>query len=115
MFGWYIVTCGANRNLPHGILIEICQIKFKSIFRVVGWIKYLPTYIPTYPSRLNTYLIYKSNSGGVCLYVWAVPGRFFQSLPVPCGASPNVTSPDVTDSREKRNQGQFDFLRQKIW
>jgi hypothetical protein len=26
-----------------------------------------------------------------------------------------VTSPDVTDSREKRNQGQFDFLRQKIW
>jgi len=28
--------------------------------------------------------------------VWAVPGKFFQSLPVPCGASP-----DVTDSREK--------------
>jgi len=26
-------------------------------------------------------------------------------------------SPDVTDSREKekRNQGQFDFLKQKIW
>jgi len=56
------------------------------------------------------YPIYKSNSGGVYLFVWAVPGRFFQSLPVPCGASP-----DVTDSREKRNQGQFDFLRQKIW
>jgi hypothetical protein len=32
--------------------------------------------------------------------VWAMPGRFFQSLPVPCGASP-----DVIDSREKRNQG----------
>jgi len=32
--------------------------------------------------------------------VWAVPGRFFQSLPVPYGASPDVTSPDVTDSRE---------------
>jgi hypothetical protein len=63
----------------------------------------------------NCYLIYKSNSGGVCLSVWAVPGRFFQSLPVPCGASPDVTSPDVTDSREKKNQGQFDFLRQKIW
>jgi len=31
------------------------------------------------------------------------------------GASPDVTSPDVTDSREKRNQGQSDFLRQKIW
>jgi len=45
-----------------------------------------------------------------CLSVWAVPGRFFQSLLVPCGASP-----DVTDSREKKNQGQFDFLRQKIW
>jgi len=29
--------------------------------------------------------------------------------------SPDVTSPDVTDSREKRNQGQSDFLRQKIW
>jgi len=54
--------------------------------------------------------IYISNSGGVCLSMWAVPGRFFQSLPVPCGASP-----DVTDSREKRNQGQSDFLRQKIW
>ncbi len=29
--------------------------------------------------------------------------------------SPDVTSPDVTDSREKRNGGQSDFLRQKIW
>jgi len=48
--------------------------------------------------------------------VWAVLGRFFQSLPVPCGASQDdVTSPDVTDSREKRNHGQFDFLRQNIW
>jgi hypothetical protein len=45
-----------NINLPHGILIEIFQIKFKSIFRYVGWTRYLPTYIPTYPSRLNTYL-----------------------------------------------------------
>jgi hypothetical protein len=36
----------------------------------------------------------------VYMSVWAVPGRFFQSLPVPCGASP-----DVTDSREKRNKG----------
>jgi len=45
---------------------------------------------------------------------------------VPCGISPDVTSLDViarslwssldvTDSREKRNQGQSDFLRQKIW
>jgi len=41
----------------------------------------------------------------ICLSVWAVLGRFFQSLPVPCGASPDVTSPNVTDSREKRNQG----------
>jgi len=47
--------------------------------------------------------------------VWAVPGRFFQSLPVPCGVSPDVTSSDVTDSREKRNQGQSDFVRQKIF
>jgi hypothetical protein len=45
-----------------------------------------------------------------CLSVWAVPGRFFLSLPVPYGASL-----DVTDSKEKRNQGQSDFLRQKIW
>jgi hypothetical protein len=45
-----------------------------------------------------------------CLSVWAVPGRFFSSLPVPYGASP-----DVTDSKEKRNQGQSDFLRQNIW
>jgi len=50
-----------------------------------------------------------------CLSVWAVPGRFFQSLSVPYGASPNVSSPDVTDSKEKKNQGQSDFLRQKIW
>jgi len=35
--------------------------------------------------------------------VWVVPGRFFQSLPVPCGASPDVISPDVTNSKEKRN------------
>jgi hypothetical protein len=47
-------------------------------------------------------------------------GRFFHSLPVPCGASPDVTSlaldvTDSTDSREKRNQGQSEFLRQKIW
>jgi len=47
--------------------------------------------------------------------VWAVAGRFFQSLPVPCGVSPDVTSRDVTNSREKRNQGQSDFLREKIW
>ncbi len=51
----------------------------------------------------------------VCVCVWAMPRRFFQSLPVPYGASPDVTSPDVTDSKEKRNQGHFDFLRQKIW
>ncbi len=25
-----------------------------------------------------------------CLSVWVVPGRFFQSLPVPCGASSYV-------------------------
>jgi len=37
--------------------------------------------------------------------VWAMPGRFFQSLPVPCGASP-----DVIDSREKRNQGQSNWF-----
>jgi hypothetical protein len=42
--------------------------------------------------------------------VWAVPGKFFQALPVPCGASP-----DVIDSREKKNQGEFDFVRQKIF
>jgi len=40
-------------------------------------------------------------------------GSAWKILPVTarsCGASP-----DVTDSREKRNQGQSDFLRQKIW
>jgi hypothetical protein len=30
-----------------------------------------------------------------------MPGRFFQSLPVPCEASPDVTFEDVIDSREK--------------
>jgi len=42
--------------MTRGILIEFVQIQFKSIFRYVGWTKYLPTYIPTYPYRLNTYL-----------------------------------------------------------
>jgi len=45
-----------NREFPCGILIEFVQIEFKSTFRYVGWIMYLPTYIPTYPFRLNTYL-----------------------------------------------------------
>jgi len=75
--------------------------------------------IESYPSNYWSLhnmgnLIYKSNSSGVCRFVWAMPGRFFQSLPIPYGASPDVTSPNVTDSREKRNQGQSDFLRQKI-
>jgi len=39
----------------------------------------------------------------VCLSVWAVLGKFFQSPPIPCGASPNVTSPYVTDSRKKKS------------
>ncbi len=59
---------------------------------------------------LANIILYIKATVFVCLSVWAVPGRFFHSLPVPCG-----TSPDVTDSREKRNQGQSDFLRQKIW
>jgi len=42
--------------------------------------------------------------------MWAVLGKFFQSLPILCEVSPDVTSPDVTDSREKRNQGQFDLF-----
>jgi hypothetical protein len=33
-----------------------------------------------------------------------VPGKFFQSLPVPCGASL-----DVTDSREKKIRGSLIF------
>jgi hypothetical protein len=38
----------------------------------------------------------------VCLSV--CPGNAWKILPV-------ITSPNVTDSREKRNQGQSDFLR----
>jgi len=38
---------------------------------------------------------------------------FPESLLVPCGSSPDVT--DFPKKKEKRNQGQFDFLRQKIW
>jgi hypothetical protein len=56
---------------------------------------------------LNTCILYIKATVVVfvCLFVWAVSGRFFQSLPVPCG-----TSADVTDSRDKRNQGQSDFF-----
>jgi hypothetical protein len=39
-----------------------------------------------------------------------VCGQILLDLAVPCGASL-----DVTDSREKRNQGQSDLLREKIW
>ncbi len=49
----------------------------------------------------------------VCLSMWGVPGRFFQSLPVPCGASPNVTSPDVTDSREEEKSAAVWFFEAK--
>jgi hypothetical protein len=42
-----------SRNLPRGILIEFVWSKFKSVFRCVGWIKYLLIYIPTYPSKLT--------------------------------------------------------------
>jgi hypothetical protein len=45
-----------NRNLPCGILIDFFQIKIKSIIKYVGWIRYLPTYIPTYPSKVKIYL-----------------------------------------------------------
>jgi hypothetical protein len=45
-----------NIHFPCGIFIEFFQIKFKSIFMYVGWTRYLSTYIPTYPSWLNTYL-----------------------------------------------------------
>jgi hypothetical protein len=36
-----------------------------------------------------------------CLYVWAVPGRFFQSLPVPCGVYLSV----VTNKAGQGSQG----------
>jgi hypothetical protein len=45
--------------------------------------------------------IYKSNSGGVCMSVWAVPRRFFQSLPVPCGVCLSV----VTNRAGQGGQG----------
>jgi hypothetical protein len=31
-------------------------------------------------------ILYIKATVAVSVYVWAVPGRFFQSLPVPCGA-----------------------------
>jgi len=34
--------------------------------------------------------------------MWAMPRRFFQSLPVPCEVSPYVTSADVIDFRKKK-------------
>jgi hypothetical protein len=50
------MTHGAIEICHVAYLIEYVQIKFKSIFKYVGWTKYLPTYIFTYPSRLNNYL-----------------------------------------------------------
>jgi hypothetical protein len=37
--------------------------------------------------------------------VWAVLGRFFQSLPLPCGASPDIISPNVNQLQRKRKSG----------
>jgi hypothetical protein len=34
-----------DKSLPHGILIDFFQIKFKSIFKYVGWTRYLPTHL----------------------------------------------------------------------
>jgi hypothetical protein len=46
--------------------------------------------ITSYASCENAILYIKTNMVSVCLSVcvdknWAMPGRFFQSLPVPCG------------------------------
>jgi hypothetical protein len=30
-------------------------------------------------------ILYIKNNSGVCLFVWVVLGRFFQSLPIPYG------------------------------
>jgi hypothetical protein len=56
MFGWFKLWHVVQKKLSTWHINWIFQIKFKSIFEYVGWIRYLPTYIPTYPSRLNTYL-----------------------------------------------------------
>jgi hypothetical protein len=51
--------------------------------------------------------------GKATVVVSVYVGSAWKILPITacsCGASP-----DVIDSREKRNQGQSDFLRQKIW
>ncbi len=69
------------------------RIKMVSIARIQGFVKHM-IYVILY--------IKATMVVSVCLSVWAMPGRFFQSLFVPCGVSPDVTSPDVTDSREKK-------------
>jgi hypothetical protein len=47
---------------------------------------YLSDY-PSFQKNQNSILYIKANMVSVCVDKnWAVPGRFFESLPVPCGA-----------------------------
>jgi len=47
---WMVLDCDmwCNKSLPHGILIEFMQNKFKSIFRYVGQTRYLLINLPTH-------------------------------------------------------------------
>ncbi len=47
-----------------------------------------------------------------CLFVWAVPGRFFQSLPVPCGAS-RCNFPRCNWLQRKKKSGVVWFFEAK--
>jgi hypothetical protein len=57
-----------------------CEV-YKGIFKNVQKLPYFERK-RNYPLDLSSFILYIKEQ---CLSVWAVPGRFFQSLPVPCG------------------------------
>jgi hypothetical protein len=77
---WYLLVHGLL-GLPVISLVNHCQVHF--VWLTCMW--------NVGTKGTETILYIKANNLSVCLSVyvdknWAVPGRFFQSLPVPCGA-----------------------------
>ncbi len=77
-----------------------------------GWPRQTPAHNRSFSVSSEKATVVVSVCVGSAWKILPVTARSLWSFPDV--TSSNVTSSDVTDSREKRNQGQSDFLRQKI-
>jgi len=87
----------------HGVCLSICGDKQGRAGR--------PGQTPTHSRSFSV------TPGKAIVVVSVCVGSAWKILPVTAHSLwsfPRCNSPDLTDSREKRNQGQSDFLRQKI-